>query len=470
MGGGHLSRLIVVSNRVVTDSSKATAGGLAVALQAALKQSGGMWVGWNGNLTDAAQPRAEIAKSAGVTYATMDLARDDYEDYYNGFANRTLWPLFHYRTDLTVYDRRFYEGYQRVNGFFAQTVTPLLAPDDLVWVHDYHMILLGEELRRRGAKQAMGYFLHIPFPATEVMVTMPNHQALVRALFAYDIVGFQTEADLRNFADYVVFEAGGEITSRGMISAFGRTIRAEVFPIGLDTENFLRLAKTAEARRYYERIVKSVGERQLIIGVDRLDYTKGLLERLAAIERLFTDYPDNRGRVVMLQVAPSSRSDVPEYIDMRHELEAVTGRINGRFAEFDWSPIRYLNRLYSRRALAGLYRASRIGLVTPFRDGMNLVAKEFVAAQDPRDPGVLVLSRFAGAARQMQSALIVNPYDGEEVVEAIQRGLHMPRDERRERHKTLLADLKRDDVYAWRDSFVAALEDARTEITLDLAS
>lgn len=465
-----MSRLIVVSNRVATNTSKATAGGLAVALQAALKESGGMWVGWNGNFEDAAQPRPEISKAGGVSYATFDLSRDDYEDYYNGFANRTLWPLFHYRTDLTVYDRRFFEGYQRVNGFFAQAVASLLKPDDLVWAHDYHLISLGEELRRRSCKQAMGYFLHIPFPATEVMVTMPNHQALVRALFAYDIVGFQTESDLRNFADYVVFEAGGEITARGMIHAFGRTIRAEVFPIGLDTENFLELAKSAEAKRYRTRINKSVGDRDLIIGVDRLDYTKGLRERLEAVERLLEDYPDNRGRVVMLQIAPGSRTDVPEYIEMRQELEGVTGRINGRFAEFDWNPIRYLNRLYSRRALAGLYRASRIGLVTPFRDGMNLVAKEYIAAQDPRDPGVLILSRFAGAARQMQSALIVNPFDTDEVVEALQRGLHMPREERRERYKTLMANLRRDDVYAWRDSFVSALEDARQDVDLDLAS
>lgn len=464
-----MSRLVVASNRVVTNASRATAGGLAVALQAALRETGGVWTGWSGKFDDEPLPEPTTSSSGGITYATFDLPRDDYEDYYNGFANRALWPLFHYRTDLATYDRRFYAGYQRVNRFFARATAAILAPDDIVWVHDYHLILLGEELRRLGCRQAIGYFLHIPFPATEVLLTLPNHRALVGALFAYDVIGFQTRSDLRSFADYVVHEAEGEVIGKGLIRAFGRTIRAEVFPIGIDTGNFLQMARSEEAERTYKRMRESVTDRRLIIGVDRLDYTKGLLERFHAIERLFEYRPELRGKVSMLQIAPPSRTGVPEYETMRQDLEAITGRINGQLAEFDWVPIRYANQIYSRRALAGLFRASAVGLVTPFRDGMNLVAKEFVVAQNPDDPGVLVLSRFAGAAHEMPEALIVNPYDTDDVVLAIDRALTMPLAERRQRHSDMMANLRRYDVFTWRDNFVAALHGAKDQVRLGAA-
>ncbi len=458
-----MSRLVVVSNRVAPVKGRASAGGLAVAVLAALREHGGIWFGWSGEVAQTPSNQPDVFDVGRLTYALVDLTTEDYDEYYNGFANRTLWPLFHNRLDLTAFDRRFFDGYLRVNCRLARQLAPLLRDDDLIWVHDYHLITFGQELRRRGCKVPIGFFLHIPFPASEVLVSLPAHQELVRTLFAYDLIGFQTENDLRTFHDYVVNEAGGKVREDGVVSAFGRNTRAGVFPIGIDTEDFAELAETPEAKRQLARLRDSMHGRQLIIGVDRLDYTKGLVERLQAFEQMLETYPAARGRVSLMQIAPPSRIEVPEYSDIRRALETAAGHINGRFAEFDWVPIRYLNKRFSRRALSGALRGSRIGLVTPLRDGMNLVAKEYVAAQDASDPGVLVLSRFAGAARQMNGALIVNPYDLHAVAEALHRGLEMPREERRERWSAMMEGLRQDDVTAWRNRFVSALRAARAD-------
>lgn len=454
-----MTRLIVVSNRVNAPKRRdqGNAGGLAVAIHAALRRYRGIWFGWSGEVVDAPTGKIEMARAGAATIATIDLSGDDLDEYYNGYANRTLWPLFHYRTDLTAYDRQFDKGYYRVNARFAHALAPMIEPGDMIWVHDYHLIACGAELRRMNVGNRMGFFLHIPFPSPEVLLTLPNNQALVRAFFAYDLIGFQTERDKRAFRDYVINEAGGSAPDDDRLSCYGRTVRVGAFPIGIDAREFVQMAESPEAGRHYERMLKSRGDRRLIIGVDRLDYTKGLPERLDAYERLLQRYPENCGSVVLLQIAPASRIEVPEYAELRAQLEARSGHINGLYADFDWVPIRYVNRGYTRRALAGLYRSSRVGLVTPLRDGMNLVAKEFVAAQDPADPGVLVLSRFAGAAQQLDQALIVNPYDIDGVVEAMQRALSMPLPERRRRWQAMLESVMNEDVYAWRDHFVDAL-------------
>ncbi|PWC54542.1 alpha,alpha-trehalose-phosphate synthase (UDP-forming) [Azospirillum sp. TSO22-1] len=463
-----MSRLVVVSNRVAPiDEGKQTAGGLAVAVLAALKKSGGIWFGWSGTVVeDESQSEPTRTDAGRLTYATLDLGRRDFEEYYNGFANQTLWPLFHYRLGLVSVDRRTREGYQRVNGIFADRLAPLLHPDDMVWVHDYHLIPLGEELRTRGCGQRLGFFLHTPFPAPEVLKVLPNHADLVRQLCAYDLLGFHTEVDLRCFANYIRYEARGEVDERGhdggqgggiRIRAFGRTLLACAFPISIDTANLESLAQTAARSRHAERLRESLAGRRLIIGVDRLDYSKGLPKRFEAFQQLMETYPEHCNRVSFLQIAPPSREDVPEYIAIRRELSELSGRINGHFAEFDWVPIRYLNKSFGRRILAGFYRQAHIGLVTPLRDGMNLVAKEYVACQDPGNPGVLVLSEFAGAALELAQALIVNPYDTEGVADALQRGLTMPLEERKERHAALMGTLRRNDITAWRESYVNAL-------------
>ncbi len=453
-----MSRLVVVSNRIAPiNEGKSTAGGLAVAVLAALKKEGGIWFGWSGEVVGAPGPDPKLFKSGKLTYATIELSQRDHDEYYNGFANSTLWPLFHYRLDLTEFNRRTYAGYLRVNSLFATRLAPLLEPDDMVWVHDYHLIPLGDQLRQMGCGQRIGFFLHTPFPVPEIMVSLPNHEAMIRSLCAYDVVGFQTETDRSAFISYLVSESGAEVLGDGLIQVFGRVLRVEAFPISVETADIERQAAVAGRSRQSTRLRESLIERDMIIGVDRLDYSKGLPQRLDAFQSLLENYAENRGRVTFMQIAPPTRADVKEYIDIRHELETKAGHINGTFAEFDWVPIRYLNKSFSRRSLLGFYRISRIGLVTPLRDGMNLVAKEYVAAQDPEDPGVLVLSRFAGAAAEMGAALIVNPYDVEGVAESLQRGLTMPLGERRERHQTLMTGLRHNDINRWRNHFIDAL-------------
>jgi trehalose 6-phosphate synthase len=306
----------------------------------------------------------------------------------------------------------------------------------------------------------MGFFLHIPFPAPEVLATLPVHDVIVRAMFAYDLIGFQTEADLNCFRNYVLREAHGTIHEDGRVSAFGRTVVADAFPIGIDAESFAKFATSKNAMVHRRRLERVLRRRLAIVGVDRLDYSKGLPERFRAFERLLDHYPENRGKVTYVQIAPPTRSDVPEYANIREELEGISGSINGEYSEFDWTPLRYINRPFSRQALAGIFRLSRVGLVTPLRDGMNLVAKEFVAAQSPRNPGVLVLSRFAGAAFQGEGALIVNPYDVQGVADALQTALNMPLDERKSRWKTLIEPVRRDNVVQWRENFLARLKTA----------
>ncbi len=455
-----MSRLVVVSNRVaaVKQSRPGAEGGLAVAVRAALRERGGIWFGWSGKVLERDYGQPTLTQAGKITYATIDLTQRDYDEYYVGFANSTLWPLFHYRLDLAEFAQRTWAGYQRVNTLFAHRLQPMLEDSDIVWIHDYHFLLLAENLRSAGCRQMMGFFLHIPWPALEVLLALPQHREIVKALCAYDLVGFQTVDHLHCFLDYIRRESGGEVHDDGTIKVFGRTLRAQAFPIGVDTEMFAQMAAESEGSKQVHRLLESLGKRDLMIGVDRLDYSKGLIKRVEAFEHLLTAYPDNRGKVVFLQINPPSRSDVADYIDMRRELEATAGHVNGTFAEYDWVPIRYLNKSFSRRVLSGFFRVSRVGLVTPLRDGMNLVAKEFVAAQSEKDPGVLVLSRFAGAARELDGALIVNPYDVEGVAERMQEALTMPLEARRERWRSMYKAIAENDVTAWRESFLRTLQ------------
>lgn len=455
-----MSRLVVVSNRVaaVKQSRPGAEGGLAVAVRAALRERGGIWFGWSGKVLERDYGQPTVTQAGKITYSTIDLTQRDYDEYYVGFANSTLWPLFHYRLDLADFHQRTWAGYQRVNTLFAHRLQPMLQDEDVVWVHDYHFMLLAEILRSAGCRQKMGFFLHIPWPALEVLLALPQHREIVKALCAYDLLGFQTIDHLHCFQDYIRREAGGEVGADGTIKVFGRTLKAQAFPIGVDTDMFAQMAAESEDSKQVHRLLESLGKRDLMIGVDRLDYSKGLIKRVEAFEHLLTAYPDNRGKVVFLQINPPSRSDVADYIDMKRELEATAGHVNGTFAEYDWVPIRYLNKSFSRRVLSGFFRVSRVGLVTPLRDGMNLVAKEFVAAQSEKDPGVLVLSRFAGAARELDGALIVNPYDVEGVAERMQEALTMPLAARQERWRSMYKAIAENDVTAWRESFLQTLQ------------
>jgi trehalose 6-phosphate synthase len=455
-----MSRLIIVSNRVPVPEKGGIvpAGGLAVALKSALEERGGIWMGWSGKSSGDNEPEPmSITQQGKIGYALTDLTDTDVEEYYHGFANRVLWPICHYRLDLAEYGRKEMAGYFRVNRFFAHRLAPLIEPDDVIWVHDYHMIPLAAELRQMGFKNKIGFFLHIPWPPADVLFTMPVHEEIMRGLSHYDLVGFQTDHDLENFAGCLRREGIGDEVGDGRFSSHGRTFGGGAYSIGIETAAFAEFAKKASSNIMVRKARQSVEGRDLIIGVDRLDYSKGLTQRIDAFERFILANPGQQGRVTYLQITPKSRSEVPEYEAMQRMVAEQAGRVNGAIGTVDWVPIRYINRSIGRNVLAGLYRLGKVGLVTPLRDGMNLVAKEYVAAQDPEDPGVLVLSRFAGAARKLQGALLVNPYDVDGTANAIARALSMPIEERRQRWQGMMTHLLEHDVSRWCDDFLTDL-------------
>jgi trehalose 6-phosphate synthase len=454
-----LARIVVVSNRVAvpTGPHNARAGGLEVAIRSFLKRHNGLWFGWSGRIS--AKPEHSISKveRGGVQYITTDLSPNDYEEYYNGFANRMLWPILHYRLDLAEYSGDDLNGYMRVNDHFAEQLHRLLKPDDIIWVHDYHLLPLAKALRDRGCENRIGFFLHVPFPPPELIVALPKHERLILSLCHYDLVGFQTDKDSENFARYLKDECRMPSRNPRTFIAGKRTVRIGTFPVGVEVTEFERLARRSARSTFVREVIKSIADRALIIGVDRLDYSKGIGLRLNAFERFLDGHPAWRGSVTYLQITPHSRSEIKEYADMGRRISEIVGRVNGRFGEAAWTPIRYVNRPHSRAGLAGLYRSSRAALVTPLRDGMNLVAKEFVAAQDAEDPGVLILSRFAGASEECAAALLVNPFDAEAVGNAIDQALSMSLEERQARQNELIKILAKNEIKDWGERFIEAL-------------
>jgi len=453
-----VSRLVVVSNRVAVPGEN-RAGGLAVALLAALGERGGLWFGWSGKPGKAPSGTLHEQRDGAIRFVTMDLDRKDQDDYYDGFANRTLWPLLHFRLDLVDYDRGKREGYLRVNTLFADKLAPLLREDDTVWIHDYHLIPLAALLRERGIGCKIGFFLHVPMPSCDLVAAMPEHARLFSSLYACDLVGFQTQRDVERFQAYVRLFGGGKVLDNAALEApGGRLFRAAAFPISIDTAHIARQAKAAESKPSVRDLRKSLEPRQLAIGVDRLDYSKGLPERFHGFERYLERHPEQKGQLTYLQIAPVSRGEVSEYRTLRNQLEQISGHINGVHAHPDWTPLRYVNRNFTHATLTGFYRLARVGLVTPLRDGMNLVAKEFVAAQDADNPGVLVLSSLAGASYEMKQALMVNPHDLDGVADAIATASNMPLAERIERWRSMMDHLQANDINAWRQRYLAALE------------
>ena len=454
-----MSRLVAVSNRISIPKRGAAPGGLAVGLLAAMQARRGMWFGWDGDTNETAAAEPAIIRKDGITYASIDFDKAEYDDFYLGFCNGTLWPLFHYFVDGFRYSDVHYEAYQRMNARYARLLAPLLEPDDLVWVHDYHLFPLAQKLREQGAAQPMGLFLHIPFPSIEVLRVLPVYGELLQAMLAYDVLGFQTETDVQAFRSAVAYVWGERaLTNERTVTLGGRPVITDVFPIGVDVDAIQKEAVDSLGTDASKRMVAGLLGRKLMIGVDRLDYSKGLVERFKAYEKFLETHPENQNRVSFLQIAPLSRTDARAYSEIRRDLEQTTGRTNGRFADTDWTPIRYLNRNFPHDVLMGFMRSAQVGIVTPVRDGMNLVAKEFVAAQDPADPGVLILSTLAGAARELTGAVMVNPYDARGMAHAIQQAFNMPIAERRDRHLAMVDVLRRNSITAWHTSFVETLE------------
>jgi trehalose 6-phosphate synthase len=449
-----LARIFIISNRVAIPGSGNHPGGLEVVLKATLRKHPCVWLGWSGEVNET--PRTRTVVQRGNSYIVTDLKPEDFDEYYNGFANRVLWPIFHYRLDLAEFTRRDLSGYLRVNEHFADELTKVLEPDDIVWVHDYHLIPLAKALRSRGLNNRIGFFLHIPLPPPEILTAMPNHERLIPLLGDYDLVGFQTDGDAANFARYLAKELGTPSHISLRLGTGDRAMRIGTFPVGIETREFTRLARRALKTPFVQQVIASLPG-SLMIGVDRLDYSKGITLRLEAYERFLAAHPQWHGKITYLQITPKSRSTIKEYAEMEAAVNSAAGRINGSYSEANWAPVRYVNRPYSRTVLAGLYSAAHVGLVTPMRDGMNLVAKEYVAAQDPEDPGVLILSRFAGAADEFRDAILVNPYDPDAVAAAIARAMAMPLAERKARHAELYAALLRNDISKWGDKFLKAL-------------
>jgi trehalose 6-phosphate synthase len=460
-----MARIVIVSNRLPPITGRVhQAGGLAVAVQEAVRHDA-LWFGWSGRTASATSTTATVHEVGSRVYAAIDLSHEDYRHFYVNFANSVLWPLLHFRLGLLEFRGEDLHGYHAVNNAFAAALAPLLRPDDLIWVHDYHLIPLAAALREQGVTNRIGFFLHVPFVPASIYMALPRGEQLLRTFCHYDVIGFQTEHDRDNFLDCVRQMLGGtERDDAGRFRLQGRAVDVLALPIGIDTRGFAKQAERSARGRDANRLRESLVGRELIIGVDRLDYSKGLPQRFDAYRALLENHPHLRRKVSYLQVAARSREDVNRYRELRRELDRQTGSINGRFAEFDWVPLRYMTRPVGRNTLAGFFRIARVGLVTPLRDGMNLVAKEFVAAQDPENPGVLVLSRFAGAARELDAALLVNPYDPDEIAGTLERALRIGLDERRSRYEAMMEKLRQVTAASWCRDFLTVLGGAEASV------
>ena len=443
-----MARVVFVSNRVqVPEPGRANqAGGLAPAVKAALRARSGLWFGWSGetaNHTDGRDLR--YVQYGQREYATLHLSEEELVGYYRGYSNRVLWPLLHDRADLIAFSPSDLSTYLRVNETFAEMLLARLRRDDVVWVHDYHLFPLAAALRRRGVRNKIGFFLHVPFPDARYVRKLPDHHATLGALRSYDLIGMQTEGDRRNMADYLSTATGGG------------TPEIRAMPIGINAPVLARAAALAVRSPTISQARADLGSRSLIVGVDRLDYSKGLVQKVDAYRRFLESHPAWHGQVSFIQICPNSREDVPEYAEVRQALTIAASELNRRFGSMSWVPLQIIGQVLSRATLAGLYRIADVGLVTPMRDGMNLVAKEFVACQQGDDPGVLVLSKFAGAASTLDGALMVNPHDIDDMAETLDRALSMSVQERRSRQARMSATMPGDGISQWSDDFIERL-------------
>ena len=463
--------VVIVSNRLpvrviqVGKKSKLTrgSGGLVTALAPVLRDRGGVWIGWDGN--KGSQSHTELfkkeSKNIGYSLRPLSLTTQEVEQYYEGFSNATLWPLFHDFLDRCQFQPENWDRYCRVNKKFATAVSENSDKDDLIWVHDYHLLLVGKYLAELEVKRKKAFFIHIPFPPWDLFMRLPWRKEIIDSLLHYDLVGFQTERDRWNFVRCVRRLFPEALVSGPqryqLIEHNGRVSRVGAFPISIDFEWFNQLASSKEVADEAWYIHERLPERKLVLGIDRLDYTKGILERLMAFEILLEKYPDLREKITFLQVVVPSRIDVKEYQEMKRTIEETVGRINGKFTYHNWVPIHYIYRSLPRFELVAYYRTSEIALITPLKDGMNLIAKEYCASKVETN-GVLILSEFAGASQQMgKSSLLVNPFNFEEVADRIYSAYQMPKEERMRRMRRLRADIRRNNIFRWVEHFLSAV-------------
>ncbi|CAG9001228.1 MAG: Trehalose-6-phosphate synthase [Candidatus Celerinatantimonas neptuna] len=454
-----MSRLVVVSNRVARPDSinKGNQGGLAVGVLAAMAESGGLWFGWNGRIENRAINEVRQDKKGNIDFITIGLRKNEYDNFYRGYSNSVLWPLLHQRPDLMNYHNHYRLGYLGVNKKYVDHLLPFLYPDDTIWIHDYQLIPMAKLLREAGVESPIGFFLHTPFPPLDSLRALPGHKELLHELLHYDLVGFHTLMDQRDFLEAIRYSLHGKITRSNLVICQGHQLLTGVYPIGIETDEVPQKVKRGIRSKEYQQLKSELGLRKLIIGVDRLDYSKGLFHRFQSYEQLLKTHQEFHRKTVYMQIAPKSRSDVKAYGQLAQQVEQTVGHINGTYADFDWTPLRYLNQGFRRNTIFALYNLAHIGFVTPLRDGMNLVAKEFIAAQDPNNPGVLVLSKMAGASAELDAAVIVNPYDTESVAHQLAMALNMPLEERQHRWNKLITTIKHNNIHHWQKSFRADL-------------
>ncbi|MCU0574391.1 MAG: trehalose-6-phosphate synthase [Syntrophobacteraceae bacterium] len=468
-------RLAVVSNRLPVVLTRENgswsispgSGGLVTALGPVLRDRGGLWIGWMGNTVEALHHSplpADLlnrgAAETGYTLKPVSLTDEDLKKFYYGFSNEILWPLFHDLPTRCNFDPGYWKTYREVNGKYAQAVVEHTDEEDYVWIHDYQLIMVGRALKQLGVSRHTGFFLHIPFPPLDVFLKLPWRFEILDGLMEYDLVGFQTARDRRNFLGCVkALKPGTRITGRGSVSRLvtpDRELLVGAFPISIDFMEFSHMASSAAVSWQAQMIRHKLPNRQLILGVDRLDYTKGIPNKLLALRNALERYPELRRRITLIQVLVPSRKTIKEYALLKQEIERLVGEINGEYTEVGWTPITYIFRSLDRSQLAAYYRACDMALVTPLKDGMNLVAKEYCASSTTED-GVLILSEFAGAAVQLHhGALMVNPYDVEGVANAIHEGYRMDLRERKIRMKALRRSIRKHDVFGWVNSFLRA--------------
>jgi len=459
-----LTRLVVISNRVTVPRSrqKPQAGGLAVAISGALAEYGGIWFGWDGKTCHRPPTTVHTVENGNIVYATTPLTQAEHGQYYAGFSNEVLWPVCHFMLGSMDFWPEYRAGYEATNERFADLLLPLLQGDELIWVHDYHLVPMARALRERGVQRPIGFFLHIPFPSFGLVRAMPGWRSWLRALAEYDLIGLQTPEDRRALETSLVHGLGARFVEGG-VELEGHHVRTTAQPVGVEVDELAGAAARSSGTRRVQRLVQSLGPRDLIIGAERLDYSKGLPQRFDAYESLLAHHRERHGKTVFMQIASPSRENIQEYETLRELLESKAGHINGVYADFDWVPTRYMNKTFARESLLGFFRTARVGFVTPLRDGMNLVAKEFVAAQAPDDPGALVLSELAGAAAELESAILVNPFDTDGMGAALEQALSMPQEERRERWQHMIEVLRDNDLSAWRHRYLHDLEQAAAD-------
>jgi len=467
------SRLIIVSNRlpiVVKEEKKGEwtsapgSGGLVTALAPVLRGRGGLWIGWPGTVGVPGETIEKVLENAvegaGFRLKGVLLTAEERDKYYSGFANEIIWPLFHDFSSRCNFDPSYWYSYEKVNRAFAEVIRRHSGSGDYIWVHDYHLMRVAHELREMGVEEPVGFFLHIPFPPLDIFLKLPWRFQILRSLLAYDLIGFQTPRDRRNFLQ-CVNALIKDVSTRGRGPVLSLTsgnchVRVGAFPVSIDFKEFTNLASTREVADRAWYIHEELPNTYIILGIDRLDYTKGIPERLQAFRHALIRYPELKGRVVFVQIVVPSRRTIPEYEQLKIEIERLVSEINGQFTRSGWVPIHYFFRSLDRTELVSYYRTADAALITPLKDGMNLIAKEYCASS-LEENCVLILSEFAGAAAQFQKgALLVNPHDKEGVADAIFRAFHMSIEEKRDRMKRLRTSVRKQDIYWWVDSFLSA--------------